>query len=75
MNENRMTYFQKDDILYLLISEGKETGSIELSRLRHPSYPGKSSEHFCLKLFEDTLPALSSEKSNAQMSFLTYLST
>jgi uncharacterized protein YuzE len=26
-----MTYFQQEDILYFLISEGKEAGSVELS--------------------------------------------
>ena len=31
MNETRMTYFQQEDILYLLISEGEEAGSVELS--------------------------------------------
>ena len=31
MNETRMRYFQQEDILYLLISEGEEAGSVELS--------------------------------------------
>lgn len=31
MNKIRMTYFQQEDILYLLISEGDEAGSVELS--------------------------------------------
>jgi uncharacterized protein YuzE len=31
MNETRMTYFQQEDILYLLIGEGTEAGSVELS--------------------------------------------
>ncbi len=41
MNENLVTYFQKEDILYLLISEGKETGSIELS----PNITAELDEH------------------------------
>ncbi len=31
MNENRMQYFQPEDTLYLLIAEGQEAGSVELS--------------------------------------------
>ena len=31
MNETQMTYFQQNDILYLLFSEGQEAGSVELS--------------------------------------------
>ncbi len=31
MNKTQMKYFQQDDILYLLISEGDEAGSVELS--------------------------------------------
>lgn len=31
MNNTKMTYFEGDDVLHLVISEGKEAGSIELS--------------------------------------------
>jgi uncharacterized protein YuzE len=31
MNKPRMTYFKDEDILHLVISDEKETGSIELS--------------------------------------------
>jgi uncharacterized protein YuzE len=31
MRKTKMMYFQKEDVLHLLISEGKETNSIELS--------------------------------------------
>lgn len=41
MNEHRMTYFQQEDILYLLISEGQETGSVELS----PNITAELDEH------------------------------
>ncbi|HEC85421.1 MAG: DUF2283 domain-containing protein [Candidatus Parabeggiatoa sp. nov. 1] len=30
MNNAQMNYFQEEDILYLAISEGQETGSVEL---------------------------------------------
>jgi uncharacterized protein YuzE len=30
MNNAKMTYFKKEDVLYLAISEGQETGSVEL---------------------------------------------
>ncbi len=36
-----MTYFQQEDILYLLISEGKEAGSVELS----PNITAELNEH------------------------------
>lgn len=41
MNESRMTYFQKEDILYLLFSQGKEASSIELS----PNITAELDEH------------------------------
>ena len=41
MNESRMTYFQEEDILYLLVSEGQEAGSIELS----PNITAEFDEH------------------------------
>lgn len=41
MTESRMTYFQKEDILYLLISQGKEASSIELS----PNITAELNEH------------------------------
>ena len=31
MNKGRMTYFEKDDILHLAISDESETGSVEVS--------------------------------------------
>jgi uncharacterized protein YuzE len=31
MNNTKMTYFEGDDVLHLVISEGEEAGSIELS--------------------------------------------
>ena len=31
MNKIRMTYFEKEDILHVLISEGKESKSIEIT--------------------------------------------
>ena len=31
MNSMKMTYFQQEDVLHLLISGGKEAGSVELS--------------------------------------------
>jgi len=31
MNKTKMTYFKDDDVLHLVISEGKEAGSVELS--------------------------------------------
>jgi len=30
MNNAKMTYFKNEDVLYLAISEGQETGSVEL---------------------------------------------
>jgi len=30
MNNAKMTYFKEEDVLYLAISEGQETGSVEL---------------------------------------------
>ena len=30
MNKTIMTYFKKDDIIHLIISDGKESGSIEI---------------------------------------------
>jgi uncharacterized protein YuzE len=36
-----MTYFQQEDILYLLISEGNEVGSVELS----PNITAELDEH------------------------------
>jgi uncharacterized protein YuzE len=30
MNNAKMTYFKEEDVLYLAISEGKETNSVEL---------------------------------------------
>ena len=36
-----MTYFQEEDILYLLVSEGQEAGSIELS----PNITAELDEH------------------------------
>ena len=31
MNKMRMEYFEKDDVLHLVISDGSEAGSVELS--------------------------------------------
>ena len=31
MNKTRMTYFEKDDILHLVISDEPEAGSVEIS--------------------------------------------
>ena len=31
MNKGRMTYYEKDDILHLAISDESETGSVEVS--------------------------------------------
>ncbi len=31
MYRPKMTYFEEDDILHLLVTEGKEAGSVELS--------------------------------------------
>ncbi|MCP4370481.1 MAG: DUF2283 domain-containing protein [Deltaproteobacteria bacterium] len=41
MNETRMRYFQQEDILHLLISEGDEAGSVELS----PNITAELNEH------------------------------